>query len=399
MTNTERKNHDKYMLWAIFALALCGSVLHGARVWLLCLVAIVTAKAVDVSVSMIRRTDFDSTDHSSELSALIFTLMLPVNIPYYVIIISVGLAVTVGKHMFGGKDVYPFNLAALTMCCAAVNWPDQVFSAVAPFSKVDLLTGYTANATISNASLIKDGGVPPYSTFDMLLGNYPGAMGADFVLVIAVIGIFMIARKKITWHIPVAFLATSALIAFVFPRIYGFSRLSSISLEMLNGSVFFVALFMLADPVTTPKTPKAKIVFGFLTAVLAMIFRYVGSFDIGTCFALLLVNTLEGYIERMVSGDKVKFEIADKAEEAAKEKAEKTVVRKIRLEKAEKTPKQPKEPKQPKAEKVKTAHDAIDLISETEDSIDEVIYSTRTLSIEEILKAEAEQNKRRKGGR
>ena len=61
--------------------------------------------------------------------------------------------------------------------------------------------------------------------------------------------------------------------------------------------------------------------------------------------------------------------------------------------------KQPKEPKQPKAEKVKTAHDAIDLISETEDSIDEVIYSTRTLSIEEILKAEAEQNKRRKGGR
>ena len=79
MTNTERKNHDKYMLWAIFAIAFCGSVLHGARVWMLCGIAILTAKAVDVAVSMIRRTDFDSTDHSSELSALIFTLMLPVN--------------------------------------------------------------------------------------------------------------------------------------------------------------------------------------------------------------------------------------------------------------------------------------------------------------------------------
>lgn len=378
------------MLWAIFAIAFCGSVLHGARVWMLCGIAILTAKAVDVAVSMIRRTDFDSTDHSSELSALIFTLMLPVNIPVYVMVTSIVLAVAVGKHMFGGRDVYPFNLAALTMCCAAVNWPDKVFSAVAPFAKVDLLSGYTAQATISNASLIKDGGVPPYSTFDMLVGNYPGVMGADFVIVIAVIGLFMIARRKITWHIPVTFLVTCAAIAYLFPRVYGFSRLESISLEMLNGSVFFVALFMLADPATTPKTPKAKVVFGFLTAVLAMIFRYVGSFDIGTCFALLLVNTLEGYIERICSGKKVKIELPEETgTEQTKEKS-RGIVKNVKLEKAEKPP---------KAEKVKTPHDAIDLISETEDKIDNVIYSTRTLSIEEILKAEEEQKKRRKAGK
>ena len=393
MTNTERKNHDKYMLWAIFAIAFCGSVLHGARVWMLCGIAILTAKAVDVAVSMIRRTDFDSTDHSSELSALIFTLMLPVNIPVYVMVTSIVLAVAVGKHMFGGRDVYPFNLAALTMCCAAVNWPEKVFSAVAPFAKVDLLSGYTAQATISNASLIKDGGVPPYSTFDMLVGNYPGVMGADFVIVIAVIGLFMIARKKITWHIPVTFLVTCAAIAYLFPRVYGFSRLESISLEMLNGSVFFVALFMLADPATTPKTPKAKVVFGFLTAVLAMIFRYVGSFDIGTCFALLLINTLDGYIERICGGKKVKIELPEETgTEQTKEKS-RGIVKNVKLEKAEKTE------KPPKAEKVKTPHDAIVLISETEDKIDNVIYSTRTLSIEEILKAEEEQKKRRKAGK
>ncbi len=395
MTSIQRKNHDKSMLWAIFALALCGSVLHGARVWLLCFVATVTAKVVDVLVSMIRRTDYDSTDHSSELAALIFTLMLPVNIPVYVIVVSVVLAIYVGKHMFGGKDVYPFNLAALTMCCAAVNWPEKVFSAVVPFAKVELLSGHTAQATISNASLIKDGGVPPYNTVDMLLGNYPGVMGADFVLVIVVIGLFMILRRKITWHLPVTFLVTCAAIAYIFPRVYGFSRLESIELEMLNGSVFFVALFMLADPTTTPKTPKAKIVFGFVTAVLAMIFRYVGSFDIGTCFALLLVNTLDGYIERLVGGDRIKV-AATNEENTEENKKEKNVYRKIfTAEKTENT--KEKTPKIQK-EKIKGASDAMDLISETEDNIDNVIYSTRTISIEEILKAEEEQ-KRKKGGK
>ena len=388
MTNIDRKKHDKYMLWSIFALAFCGSVLHGARVWLLCAVATVTAKAVDVLVSMIRRTDYDPTDHSSELAALIFTLMLPVNIPMYIIVVSVALSITVGKHMFGGKDVYPFNLAALTMCCAAVNWPEKVFRAVAPFAKVDLFTGYTTQATVSNASLIKDGGVPPYSFVDMALGNYPGVMGADFVIVIVVILLFLIIRGKITWHIPVTFLATCAAIAYAFPRIYGFTRLDSIALEMLNGYVFFVTLFMLTDPTTTPKTPKAKVVFGFVTAALAMVFRYFGSFDIGTCFALLLVNTMEGYIERKVSGEKIK--VADIVVEDGEPKAEKPV-RKIYT--AEKTAEK-------KPRRVRRS-DAMDLISETEDTIDNVIYSTRTLSIEEILKAEAEMNKKKKkwGGR
>ena len=323
MTDIQRKNYEKSILWAIFALALCGSVLHGARVWLLCLVAVVSAKAMDVLVSMIRRCDYDSTDHSSDIAALIFTLMLPVNIPIYVIAVSVCLSTVVGKHMFGGKDSYPFNLAALTMCCAAVNWPDKVFSAVAPFAKVELFSGYTAHATLSNASLIKDGGVPPYGLMDMLLGNYPGVMGADFIIVIVVIGLFMIMRRKITWHVPVTFLVTCGAIAFAFPRIYGFSRVDSIQLELLNGSVFFVALFMLADPVTTPKTPKAKMVFGFATAVMAMVFRYFGSFDIGTCFALLLIDPLEGYIERLFGSEKIK--VAEiKAEDEAEGKGKKT---------------------------------------------------------------------------
>ena len=396
MINIQKKNHDKYMLWATLPLILCGSVLYGPRVLLLCGIAIATAKAVDVLVSMLRKEPYESSDHSSELSAIIFCLMLPVNIPVYVVVVSVFLAVIVGKHCFGGKDVYPFNLAALAMCCAAVNWQDKVFVAVTPFSKVNFWTGYTTGATITTAGIVKNGGVPTYGTLDLLLGNHPGAMGSDFVIVIIAIGIYLIATKKITWHIPVSFLLTCVAIAAAFPRVYGFPVLESLQLELLNGVVLYTALFMLNEPTTTPGNPKAKILYGVLAGVLGMIFRYFGGFELGTCFALILVNTMDGVIDRFAENN---FSV--KAMLAATEKAIKDKAIKEKTEKAEKTTdkhtyraQQPKEKTQFKP--VGKAGQTFDIIGEAEDSIDEVIYSTRTLSIEEILKAE-EEMKRRKG--
>lgn len=380
MTNLKRRNHDKYMMFAVLPLIFCGTVLYGPRVLLLNAAAIITARIVDVLVSMVRKQEFDGHDNSSILAAVIFCLMLPVSIPLYVVIISVLLAVLVGKHLFGGKDVYPFNLSALALCCAAVNWPDQVFSAVKPFTKVDLLKGTSEFVTASTASLLKEGSVPAYDAFQLLLGNYPASMGADFVAVIIALGLFLLYKKRITWHIPVTFLVTCGIIAFAFPRVYGFSHLDSLKLEMLNGQVFFIALFMLSEPTTTPHTPKAKIIFGVLCGVMGMLFRYYGSFEIGTCFALLIVNTMDGYIERMVS-------------RSGRVKVEKPAAMQTD------TPQQTETAEQNPDAKPKRKGGTMDIISEAEDNLDDVIYSTRTIDINEVLRLEEMQKKQRKAGK
>ena len=364
------------MLLATLPLILCGTVLYGPRVLLLCGIAIITAKAVDVAVSMARHQQFDTTDHSSELGAVVFCLMLPVNIPMHIVVVSVLLAVLVGKHFFGGKDVYPFNLAALAMCCAVVNWSDKVFVAVTPFSKVDLWTGRTNGATTTTAGIIKSGGVPTHDTLDLLLGNHPGSMGSDFVLVIAILGLFLILKKKISWHIPVAYLATCAAIAYAFPRVYGFPPLESLAMELLNGIVLFTALFMLNEPTTTPHHPKAKLIYGILAGVLGMIFRYFGSFELGTCFALLLVNAMDNVIDRFATGEM---------------KAE----RKARRQKKAAAAANPVEEKP----HTKTKMDTMDIIGEAEDNIDEVIYSTRQINIADILAAEQAMKQQGKDGK
>jgi hypothetical protein len=132
---------------------------------------------------------------------------------------------------------------------------------------------------------------------------------------------------------------------------------------------------MLTEPATTPSSPKAKIIYGIMAGVLGMVFRYFGGFEYGSCFAVLLVNTMDGVIERFSNGG---YKKADKKPaKAVQEKPAKKV-----------------HCAQPKAKK-----DTMDIISEAEDNIDEVIYSTRTISIDEILKAEAEMNKNKKGGK
>lgn len=368
------QNHYKDMLLAVVPLIICGAVLYSTRVLLLCAIGMLTARAVDVIVSMVRGMEFDATDHSSTFSALVFCMLLPVNIPIYVIVIPVMLTTLVGKHMFGGKDVYPFNLTSLSMCIAVVNWPEKVLSAVVPFAKVDFWSGASLG-TLSNAGVIKQGGVPSVSTFNMLLGNHSGVMGADFILVVISVAVFLYATRRITWHIPVSFLTTCIVFAFLFPRVYGFSRLDSVKFEVLNGALVFCSVYMMNEPATTPKNPKAKLIFGALVGVLGMLFRYFGSYEIGVCFALLFANTIEGFIDRCVEWRPVV--------EVKKAASLQEVVPPIRTPRVKK-------------EKMKSANDAIGLINEAEDSIDQVIYSTRTIDIASVLEEEKRQAKRRK---
>ena len=394
---TNQKHYDD-MLLALLPLIVCACVMHSVRVLLICGTAVVTARIVDVAVSVVRRRELDPDDKSSTVAALTFCMMLPVSIPLYVVIMSVALTTLVGKHAFGGKDVYPFNLAALEMCVAAVNWPNEVFKAVKPFAEVNFWTGAT-RSTVSSSLQLKTGGLPYISTLDLLLGNHAGAMGSGFIIITVAVAVFLLVSKRITWHIPVTFIATCCAIAAVFPRIYGISRIDSLKYEILTSAVIFYAVFMLNEPATTPKKPQAKIIFGVLSGILTMIFRYYGSFEIGGCFALLLVNATEGYWDRLFTKDSDK-ETDKKAEKQvvetpADKKEDKKLYRKEEKPVSKENKKEYKAPQPAGDKSIKESKDKKDIsvtstlsiISRAEDDIDQVEFSTQTIDVREALKA------------
>lgn len=294
---------------------------YGPRPILLAVVAIITARVADRIASMMRSHPYDRTENSSITIALIIVLMMPASVQYRVVVVAVLAAVLVAKAAFGGYNSYPFNPSAVGFCVAAVSWPQQMLAYPTPQNwLLNLPTSWGTlwqtwtfgGATLGEGAVttLRNGGTPAIDTVDLLLGNFAGPLGATCVLVIAAVAVFLLVRGRLPWLAPVAFVATVALIAFVFPRSSGVTihtwpydillRLNQVKFEIFSGGIFFAAVFLVDEPGTLPKNNLSRLIYGVLLGVAAMMFRYFGTFELGTCFAILLVNALSGFFDRAI---------------------------------------------------------------------------------------------------
>ena len=116
------------LLVATLPLLAMAVFLYGPRPALLWLAAVVTANLCDQLVALLRHRPFDPLEFSNESFGAVLVLLLPASVSYYVVIVSVAVAVLVGKEAFGGLGCYPFHPTAVGYAVAAVSWPEQVFS-------------------------------------------------------------------------------------------------------------------------------------------------------------------------------------------------------------------------------------------------------------------------------
>lgn len=284
---------------------------YGARPAVLCLTAAFTAMLCDHLVAWLRHRPCDKTENSSIPSALVLVLLLPATVHYYVVVVSVAVAILLGKHAFGGYGHYPFNPAAFGYAVAAVSWPGEVFLYPVPFTTMSVLDTGSAIVMESVSHTLRAGGVPNVDTFDLILGNYAGPIGATSVLILVACAMYLWMRRDITLGIPFGFLLSCALVAFFYPRVntlglelpwqYLDIRLLSLKYEMLSGALIFAAVFLVNEPVTRPKNTRAHFVYGMILGFMTMMFRYFGSYDTGVCFAVLAVNALAGHLDRLFS--------------------------------------------------------------------------------------------------
>lgn len=313
----------KEILAATIPLVLLATYLYGIRPILLVLVAMGTARVCDWLAATLQGKKWEKREINSIASAVIFTLMLPATISFYIVIFGVAVFVLLAKHAFGGAHSYPFNLAAVGYAIVAVGWPQEVFKYPQPLQTLPLFSTEGVRMTEAASSVLKMGGLPNIGTMNLILGNYAGPMGATFVIVIIACALFLIARGHKFLYSSVAFISVTALIAFAFPRVYLASRFDVMRYEVLSGAFVYAAVFLLADPVTLPKNNLAKIVYGAILGFVTMMFHYFGTFELGVCFAMIIVNSFSDFIDRkMMALTKPKPKktegVAKKAEGVAK---------------------------------------------------------------------------------
>ena len=308
--DTARAINGDY-IWMTLPLMAMGIYLYGMRTALLCLTAVITANVCDRIVALLRNRTYEKKDISSETIALILVLMFPATVKYYVVVISVTVAVMLGKEAFGGYGAYPFNPMALGFSVAVVSWPDQVLRYPDPFTKIPLWDA-SAVATVQSVShTMRTGGTPNISLFNLILGNYAGPIGITATLIIISCALYLWMRKRITFTAPLSFLLMCALISYLFPRMGGIGlalpwqhvslRLSSVMYEMLSGALLYASVFLINEPVTAPRSERSRLVCGALLGVLTMLFRYFGTYDLSVCFSILALNSVTGYFDRILA--------------------------------------------------------------------------------------------------
>lgn len=269
---------------------------HGARAVGLGVVSVAAATVSDAICTLIYRRRVNVRDLSAVVTGLLIPLLMPASISYFIVVVAAVFGIVVAKHPFGGVGHNVFNPAAAGFAFVAICFTDLLFTYPMPLLRLPLFGPVEATLVNSPAFTLALGGQPGYSFVEMLLGNYPGPMGATNILVVLACLLFLVLRSAVNWRLPLSFFLISALVAFLFPQggaglmLDGAMRLRLAAYEMMSGCLLLGGVFLLGDPVTTPTRGWSKVAFAVLTGIMVMIFQRFGDLEEGLPFALLLMN-------------------------------------------------------------------------------------------------------------
>ena len=246
-------------------------------------------------------------DGSAVITGLLVAFNVPANLPIWILILGDLIAIAIAKMAFGGLGKNLFNPAITARVFLLISFPVQMTTWPTPEpiwklgSWADAVTGPTPLGIIKEG--VKNGqtvdalssALP--SNVDMLLGQMGGSFGEVSTIAILIGAIYLLFRKVITWHIPVAFILT----AFVFAGIFWLvdpTHYANPCFHLVTGGLMLGACFMATDMVTSPTSPWGMIVFGIGCGLITMIIRLFGAYPEGVSFSILIMNALVPLIDR-----------------------------------------------------------------------------------------------------
>jgi electron transport complex protein RnfD len=250
-------------------------------------------------------------DLSAVVTGILLAFNLPAGIPWWIVIIGALVAIGVGKMTFGGLGCNPFNPALTGRIFLLISYPVQMTDwsvGVRPeLMGADAVSGSTMLAQVKGSTYDSAGNIVlermNLESVD-LLGMFGGHMGGSFgeIASLALIlgGIYLLWRKVISWHIPVAILGTMSLFALCIALgIGGGSLCYELPLfHILAGGALLGAIFMATDYSTSPMTKKGMLIYGVAIGLLTMIIRVWGAYPEGMSFAIFIMNAATPLINK-----------------------------------------------------------------------------------------------------
>lgn len=275
--------------------------------------ASITALATEAAMLKLRNRPIKPflSDNSALLTAWLLALSIPPLAPWWMIVVGTAFAISVSKHLYGGLGNNPFNPAMIGYAVLIISFPVHMTHWLSPHA-----VGHLDFSFADQLSYIFKGALPAGMTLDAVtmatpldtlktqlhlslsvdeIRNMPifghlAGKGSEMVAIgFAIGGVYLLLARIISWHLPVAFLASLFATAGVFYLIDPTHYVAPL-FHWFSGASMLAAFFIITDPVTSPTTAKGKLIFAAGIGVLTYLIRSFGGFPDGVAFATLLLN-------------------------------------------------------------------------------------------------------------
>ncbi len=234
-------------------------------------------------------------DYNSAVIGMIFGMMLPATIPWWIVIIGTFICVVVGQQIFGGIGSNPFNPAVIGVAILSLSWkPLFDFDS----ALVNYQFSFTALDPLGALKHQGTGVVDIFSLSSLLMGSQVGAIGTVFGMGIVAGGLYLIIRGYIRWEISLSYIAGIIITAWIF-NITAPDKYAIPMFHLLTGYTLFGAFFLATETSSSPVNLIPMLIYGVMGGFLTILIRNIGIYPDGTMYAILLINLINPLIDKI----------------------------------------------------------------------------------------------------
>lgn len=281
---------------------LVGMFNHGIKVLIAVFLGVFTCAVCGKIAEKILKVKFPLRDFSPFFLGACTALLMPAAAPWWLIVAASAFAMVVCVVPFGAANNAPFVPPAAAFCFAVLCWKEIIFD----YSE----TGNSVTMLLSQGNSI---GENIAAVLEVLVGNIPSAMGTGSALALFGALIFLIIRRPKDSISSLTFILAVAVMALLFPRV-GTGRFISLIMELCGGMVLFSAIFFMSYPSILPTRPMPRAIWGFVSGIICMLIRYVGTFEEAAVFGILIACAIADFFDKLPLTKKEK-KLLVKAEE------------------------------------------------------------------------------------
>ncbi|MDD5692227.1 MAG: RnfABCDGE type electron transport complex subunit D [Candidatus Omnitrophica bacterium] len=289
-----KKESVSRIMWTValstIPAGIAGVIIFGLDALWIILAATIAAVSTEWVFELITRRKVTILDGSAVITGILLAYNLPSGVPLWLPVVGAIFSIIVGKAVFGGLGQNIFNPALVGRVFLMASWPKYMTTFPKPFS-------YDAVTSATPLAMLKEGKILEHIPYlDLFLGNRGGCIGEVCILALLIGAAILLIKGYITWHIPVTYILTTAILTYIFGAKQFFH--GDWLFHILSGGLILGAFFMATDYVATPLTIKGQVIFGIGCGLITAVIRIWGGYPEGVSYAILMMNAATPFIDR-----------------------------------------------------------------------------------------------------